>query len=69
LPILPPIRRSVIFVDTDKLPARELRRGSLIENEIEAKLVYQVSLLPHDFTPDCLLLYSTGFFENRLLQL
>ncbi|GAA6010418.1 hypothetical protein JCM10207_001295 [Rhodosporidiobolus poonsookiae] len=33
--------RTVIFVDTDALPARETRHGSLIENELEALLVKQ----------------------------
>lgn len=36
-------RRTVIFVDTDLLPARERRYGSLVENEPEAALVAQVS--------------------------
>ncbi|GAA5861587.1 hypothetical protein JCM8547_008083 [Rhodosporidiobolus lusitaniae] len=47
--------RTVLFVDTDALPARELRFGSLIENELEAVLVKQsISALtsfgvsPHD---------------------
>lgn len=38
-------RRSVIFVDTDSLPARERRCGSLIDNELEAELVKQVRTL------------------------
>ncbi|KAI5475195.1 DNA replication ATP-dependent helicase Dna2 [Pseudohyphozyma bogoriensis] len=33
--------RKVVFVDTDLLPARERKSGSLIDNEVEAKLVYQ----------------------------
>ncbi|GAA5968485.1 hypothetical protein JCM11641_007653 [Rhodosporidiobolus odoratus] len=31
--------RTVLFVDTDALPARESKKGSLIENELEALLV------------------------------
>jgi DNA replication ATP-dependent helicase Dna2 len=38
--------RKVVFVDTDCLPARELKRGSLIENEVEGSLIFQVSPLP-----------------------
>ncbi|GAA5907066.1 hypothetical protein JCM8208_004503 [Rhodotorula glutinis] len=33
--------RSVIFVDTDALPARERRNGSLIDNELEGELIKQ----------------------------
>ncbi|BGP19447.1 hypothetical protein JCM10213_006267 [Rhodosporidiobolus nylandii] len=33
--------RTVVFVNTDALPARELKQGSLIENELEALLVKQ----------------------------
>ncbi|GAA6046645.1 hypothetical protein JCM3770_003094 [Rhodotorula araucariae] len=32
---------TVLFVDTDALPARERRQGSLIDNELEAQLVKQ----------------------------
>ena len=34
-----------VFVDTDAVPARENRVGSLIQNEVEASLVCQVSHL------------------------
>ncbi|GJN93127.1 hypothetical protein Rhopal_006172-T1 [Rhodotorula paludigena] len=34
-------KRAVLFVDTDALPARERRQGSLIDNESEARLVKQ----------------------------
>ncbi|GAA5836873.1 hypothetical protein JCM9279_007686 [Rhodotorula babjevae] len=33
--------RSVLFVDTDALPARERRNGSLIDNELEGELIKQ----------------------------
>ncbi|KAL0959129.1 hypothetical protein HGRIS_014422 [Hohenbuehelia grisea] len=32
-----------IFVDTDALPARDSRVGDLVQNEVEASLVYQVT--------------------------
>lgn len=31
-----------MFVDTDLVPALDSRIGSLVQNETEAKLVYQV---------------------------
>lgn len=37
-----PHSRAVVFVDTDLLPARERKKGSLIENEMEARLVDEV---------------------------
>ena len=39
-------RRRVVFVDTDALPARESRAGRLVQNDIEAQLVFQVSCFP-----------------------
>lgn len=42
--LLRPERR-VVFVDTDKLPATESRVGNLIQNEVEAGLIYQVRAL------------------------
>ncbi|KAG1804110.1 Dna2-domain-containing protein [Suillus subaureus] len=33
----------VIFVDTDHLPARDSRVGDLVQNDVEAKLVYQIT--------------------------
>ncbi|KAG2136828.1 Dna2-domain-containing protein [Suillus cothurnatus] len=33
----------VIFVDTDQLPARDSRVGDLVQNDVEAKLVYQIT--------------------------
>ncbi|GAA6017523.1 hypothetical protein JCM11491_006852 [Sporobolomyces phaffii] len=39
--VLKPSRR-VVFVDTDELPAREKKTVSLIENEIEARLVREL---------------------------
>lgn len=43
-----------MFVDTDLLPARELKSGTLIENEIEAVLVHQVrfTFLLYHFSSD-----------------
>ncbi|KAJ3036787.1 Tripartite DNA replication factor [Rhizophlyctis rosea] len=35
-------RRSVVFVDTDGIPALESRPGDLVQNDIEAELVHQV---------------------------
>ncbi|RPD65180.1 Dna2-domain-containing protein [Lentinus tigrinus ALCF2SS1-7] len=32
-----------VFVDTDKVPARDSRVGDLVENQMEARLVYQVT--------------------------
>ena len=34
----------VVFVDTDTLPAPDSRVGDLVQNEIEANLVFQVGL-------------------------
>lgn len=36
-------QRRVVFVDTDSVPAKESRVGELVQNEVEAKLVAQVS--------------------------
>ncbi|KAG1812287.1 Dna2-domain-containing protein [Suillus variegatus] len=33
----------VVFVDTDRLPARDSRVGDLVQNDVEAKLVYQIT--------------------------
>ncbi|KAG2740551.1 hypothetical protein P692DRAFT_20880841 [Suillus brevipes Sb2] len=33
----------VVFVDTDHLPARDSRVGDLVQNDVEARLVYQVT--------------------------
>ena len=38
-------RVKAVFVDTDQVPACDSRVGDLVQNEIEAKLVYQVSFL------------------------
>ncbi|KAG0229914.1 Tripartite DNA replication factor [Actinomortierella wolfii] len=35
--------RSVVFVDTDTIPAREVRFGELVQNPIEAKLVVELT--------------------------
>jgi DNA replication ATP-dependent helicase Dna2 len=32
-----------VFVDTDDVPARDSRVGDLVQNEVEARLVYQVA--------------------------
>lgn len=32
----------VVFVDTDPLPAPDSRVGDLVQNEVEANLVFQV---------------------------
>lgn len=32
-----------MFVDTDQVPARDSRVGDLVENKVEAQLVYQVT--------------------------
>ncbi|KAH9896571.1 Dna2-domain-containing protein [Cubamyces lactineus] len=32
-----------VFVDTDQVPARDSRVGDLVENEVEAELVYQIT--------------------------
>lgn len=37
------ISRKVVFIDTDKLPAREKKTVSLVENETEARLILEVS--------------------------
>ena len=34
-------RVKVVFVDTDKVPGHEARVGELVQNEVEAELVYQ----------------------------
>lgn len=34
---------SVVFVDTDLVPAKESRVGDLVENQIEARLIYQTA--------------------------
>ena len=34
-----------VFVDTDRLPAFDSRVGDLVQNPVEAKLVYQVRAL------------------------
>ncbi len=34
----------VVFVDTDNLPAPDSRVGDLVQNEVEANLVFQVKL-------------------------
>ncbi|KAG2362437.1 AAA domain-containing protein [Suillus spraguei] len=36
-------RSKVVFVDTDHLPARDSRVGDLVQNDVEAKLVYQIT--------------------------
>ncbi|KAG1898951.1 Dna2-domain-containing protein [Suillus fuscotomentosus] len=33
----------VVFVDTDRLPALDSRVGDLVQNDVEAKLVYQIT--------------------------
>ncbi|KIK37375.1 hypothetical protein CY34DRAFT_92854 [Suillus luteus UH-Slu-Lm8-n1] len=33
----------VVFIDTDHLPARDSRVGDLVQNDVEAKLVYQIT--------------------------
>ncbi|KAG1797926.1 AAA domain-containing protein [Suillus variegatus] len=38
-----PERSKVVFVDTDHLPARDSRVGDLVQNDVEAKLVYQIT--------------------------
>ncbi|KAI0718426.1 Dna2-domain-containing protein [Cerioporus squamosus] len=40
-----PIRRicKAVFVDTDNVPARDSRVGDLVENQTEARLVYQIT--------------------------
>lgn len=32
-----------VFVDTDQVPARDSRVGDLVENQTEARLVYQIT--------------------------
>lgn len=39
----PPQSCKAVFVDTDQVPARDSRVGDLVENRIEAQLVYQVT--------------------------
>lgn len=38
--------RSVVFVDTDRLPARERKAGPLIDNPTEAAIIHDVSFQP-----------------------
>lgn len=53
-------RRSVLFVDTDSLPARERRDGSLIDNPIEAELVQKVrQIAPSDRGRGLILVFYT----------
>ena len=45
-----------VFVDTDNVPARDSRVGDLVENQVEAQLVYQVA--------ECLL--GCGIMEEQI---
>lgn len=36
-------RCKAVFVDTDEVPAKDSKVGDLVQNEIEAQLVYQLS--------------------------
>ena len=46
LTIFPPLfRRRAVFVDTDTVPALDSRMGDVVQNEIEAQLVYQVQYI------------------------
>lgn len=37
-------RCKAVFVDTDDVPGKESRVGDLIQNEVEAELVFQVCI-------------------------
>ncbi|GAA5824913.1 hypothetical protein JCM11251_005391 [Rhodosporidiobolus azoricus] len=62
--------RAVLFVDTDALPAHELRSGSYIENELEALLVKQtVSALTTCGVPETSVGVITPYRQQiKLLQ-
>ncbi|KAJ7134639.1 Dna2-domain-containing protein [Mycena epipterygia] len=58
-----------VFVDTDAVPAQDSRVGDLVQNEIEAKLVYQVTeaLLRSGVPPEQIGLISVYRQQLKLL--
>ncbi|KAF7346336.1 DNA replication helicase [Mycena sanguinolenta] len=59
-----------VFVDTDAVPARDSRIGDLVQNEVEAKLVYEVTetLLRSGVQPEQIGLISMYRQQLKLLS-
>ncbi|KAF8326832.1 AAA domain-containing protein [Cantharellus anzutake] len=66
-----PCRRKVIFIDTDDLPAEESRVSDLVQNEVEASLVYQIAnaLFASGVTETQVGIISLYRQQNKLLSL